>query len=105
MIDKGSKQVLLGVEIDITSEKLPMVLKTNKSPSASTKGDAIRRFHEFNMNMETQMEILHRKLNGIKKRVKLNTTNNNANGFIQNSQYGTIAAKQALNAGSRSVHF
>jgi len=53
MIEKGSKQVLLGVEIDITSEKLPMVLKSNKSPSASTKGDAIRRFHEFNMNMET----------------------------------------------------
>lgn len=102
---KFSKQAFLGTEIYTNNDKLPMVTRSNKSPPVSIKGDAIKRFHEFNLNMETQMEVLHRKLNGIKKRVKLGSTNINAIAFSQSQQYSSMIGKQALNAGSRSVHF
>ncbi len=38
-----------------------------------SKGEAIKRFLEFNQTLESQMEVMHRKLNGLSKRVKQNS--------------------------------
>ena len=72
-----------------------------------TKGEAIKRFLEFNQTLESQMEVMHRKLNGLSKRVKQNSGINVSGGAsLQGQQYANITGKNGqINFGSKSVHF